>query len=277
MSFRLTIEPGRTEKNYWQDLWRYRELFYILSWRDIRVRYKQTAVGAAWSIIRPLLTMIIMVFAFGRMAGVENFTPNVKYPIVVFSALLPWQFFSTALSESSNSLIANTNLVSKVYFPRIIIPAASVITSMVDFLISFAILVVMIAWYRYLPPWQVVFLPLYILLAFLASFGIGLYITALNVKYRDFRYIVPFIVQFGLYLSPVGYSSLMVAKKFGPTARFWYSLNPMVGIADGFRWSIAGEPFYLPSLLMSLAVTFIFMWIGIRYFRRTEKTFADNI
>jgi lipopolysaccharide transport system permease protein len=272
----MIIEAGTTEKNYWRDLWRYRELFYILSWRDLRVRYKQTVIGTAWSVLRPLLTMIVFVFAFGRMAGLAKGSP-VPYPLVVFSGLLPWQFFSTAMSEASSSLIGNANLVSKVYFPRIIIPASSVITSLVDFLITFALLVIMMIFYRYLPSWPVFFLPFFILLAFLASFGIGIYITALNVKYRDFRYIVPFIVQFGLYVSPVGYSSARVAKEFGDTARFWYSINPMVGIADGFRWCIVGEPLYMPGLMLSLLVTAFFLVMGIRYFRRTEKTFSDII
>jgi lipopolysaccharide transport system permease protein len=276
MPSEMIIEAGTTEKNYWKDLWHYRELFYILSWRDIRVRYKQTVIGATWSVIRPLLTMVIFVFAFGRMGGLAK-ASNVPYPLLVFSGLLPWQFFSTALSEASGSLIGNANLVSKVYFPRIIIPASSVITSLVDFLITFCLLVIMIIFYRYVPSWQVLFLPFFILLAFFASFGIGLYITALNVKFRDFRYIVPFVVQLGLYISPIGYSSSRVAKEFGERVRFWYSLNPMVGIADGFRWCIVGEPLYIPGLLLSIAVTIFFLFIGIRYFRKTEKTFSDNI
>ncbi len=272
----LIIEPGRSEKNYWKDLWNYRELFYILSWRDIKVRYKQTVIGAAWSVIRPLLTMAVFVFAFGRVGGLAK-DSVIPYPLLVFCGLLPWQFFSTALSEASNSLIGNSNLISKVYFPRIIVPASSVITSLVDFLISFALLVIMMFIYRYQPPVQVFFLPLFILLALLASFGIGLYITALNVKYRDFRYIVPFIVQLGLYVSPVGYSSAKIQQEFGETARFWYSLNPMAGVIDGFRWCITGEPLYGKGILLSVTVTVIFLWIGIRYFRKTEKGFADVI
>lgn len=272
----IIIKPGLTEKNYWRDLWRYRELFYILSWRDIKVRYKQTVVGAAWAIIRPLLTMVVFVFAFGHMAGLAK-ESTVQYPLVVFSALLPWQFFSTALSEASNSLIGNSNLVSKVYFPRVIIPASSVITSLIDFLITFGLLVLLMVRYWYCPPVQVFYLPFFIILSLLASLGIGLYVTALNVKYRDFRYIVPFIVQLGIYVCPVGYSSMKVAKEFGPTARLWYSLNPMVGIIDGFRWCLVNEPMYWPGFALSVVVTGLFLIIGIRYFRKTEKSFADHI
>jgi lipopolysaccharide transport system permease protein len=272
----LVIEPGRSEKNYWKDLWRYRELFYILSWRDVKVRYKQTVIGAAWGILRPLLTMLVFVFAFGRVGGLAKET-HVPYTLLVFSALLPWQFFSTALSESSNSLITNANLVSKVYFPRVIVPASSVITSLVDFLISFGLLVIIMVIYLYRPPIQVFLLPFFIVLSLFASLGIGLYLTALNVKYRDFRYIVPFIVQLGIYISPVGYSSSKIESTFGQQVRFWYSLNPMVGVIDGFRWCLLGEALYWPGLLLSLLITALFLFIGIRYFRKTEKTFADNI
>jgi lipopolysaccharide transport system permease protein len=269
----LIIEPGRTEKNYWHDLWLFRELFYILSWRDIKVRYKQTVIGAAWSVLRPLLTMIIFTVIFGRIAKLptEGAAP---YAIMVYAAMLPWQFFANALSEASNSLVGNTNLITKIYFPRMIIPASSVIVSFVDFAISFGLMLILFAWYHFLPPLQILFLPLFIILAFLASFGISLYITALNVKYRDFRYIIPFIVQFGLYVSPVGFSSSIVPEKW----RMLYSLNPMVGVIDGFRWSILGEQkMYWPGFLVSCGVIALFCYIGVRYFRKTEKTFADNI
>lgn len=275
MSETLIIEAKASEKNYWKDIWRYRELFYILSWRDIKVRYKQTVIGAAWGVIRPVLTMIVFVFV-GRLGGLAKET-IVPYPLLIFTALLPWQFFSTALSESGNSLVSNSNLISKVYFPRIIVPASSVITSLVDFLITFVLLVMLMFFYSYLPPLKILFLPLFVILAFITAFGIGLYITALNVKYRDFRFIVPFIIQFGLYVSPVPYSSQMVGEKFGETVRFWYSLNPMVGVIDGFRWCILGEPLYWQGLLLSIAVTVFFLLVGIRYFRKTEKTFADNL
>jgi lipopolysaccharide transport system permease protein len=269
----LIIEPGRSEKNYWNDLWRYRELFYILSWRDIKVRYKQTVFGAAWSILRPLLTMIIFTVLFGRIAKLPP-EGSAPYAIMVYAAMLPWQFFANSLSESSNSLVGNTNLITKIYFPRMIIPVSSVIVSLVDFAISFGLMLLLFAWYHFLPSWQIVFLPFFIILAFLASFGIGLYITALNVKYRDFRYIIPFIVQFGLYVSPVGFSSSVVPAKW----RLPYSLNPIVGVIDGFRWCILGEKtMYWPGFLISCAVIAICCVVGIRYFRKTEKTFADNI
>jgi lipopolysaccharide transport system permease protein len=269
---RIIIEPGRSEKNYWRDLWLFRELFYILSWRDIKVRYKQTVIGAAWSIIRPLLTTIIFTLVFSRVAKLGA-PAGVPYSIMVFAGMLPWQFFASALSEASNSLIGNANLVSKVYFPRMIIPASSIITSLVDFAISFLILVAMMGFYQYLPDVKIVLLPLFILLALVAAFGVGLYITALNVKYRDFRYVIPFIVQIGLYITPVGFSSSIVPAQW----RLIYSLNPMVGVVDGFRWCIIGEPLYWPGLGMSILITLLFLWIGIVYFRKTEKSFADNI
>jgi lipopolysaccharide transport system permease protein len=277
MEFELVIEPGRAERNYWKDLYRFRELFFILSWRDIKVRYKQTVIGAAWGIIRPLLTMLIFSVVFGRVAKMADPAAHYPYTLLVFAGLLPWQFFSTALSESSLSLIGNSNLISKVYFPRMIVPASSVITSLVDFGISFGILLVMMIIYRYLPPIQILLLPLLILLTLMLSLGAGLYVTALNVKYRDFRYIVPFIVQIGVYITPVGYSSERIAQRFSERARFWYSLNPAVGIIDGFRWCILGERLYWPGLLLSVLVTSFFVWLGTWYFRRTEKTFADNI
>lgn len=268
----IIIEAGRSERNYWKDIWRYRELFYILSWRDIKVRYKQTVIGAAWSIVRPVLTTIIFTIVFSRVAKL-GYSGAAPYALMVYAGMLPWQFFSNALTEASNSLIGNTNLISKVYFPRLIVPASSVITSMVDFAISFGILLVMLVIYQFMPPVQILLLPLFIILAFLAAFGTGLYITALNVKYRDFRYIIPFIVQFGLYITPVGFASSNIPSKW----RLLYSLNPMVGIIDGFRWCILGDDMYWPGFLVSTAVIMFFLWLGIWYFRRTEKSFADNI
>jgi len=268
----LILKAGSSEKNYWKDLWRFRELFYILSWRDIKVRYKQTVLGAAWSIIRPLLTTIVFTVVFNKIAKLQN-PGNAPYALMVFAGMLPWQFFSNALSESSNSLIGNANLITKVYFPRMIIPASSVITSMVDFAISFLILVAMCCWYQYLPSWHIIFLPLFILIAFFCAFGVGLYLTAVNVKYRDFRYIIPFIIQFGLYITPVGFSSSVVGERW----KFLYSLNPMVGVIDGFRWCILGDSMSLSSLLISLTTTLLFLILGLFYFRKMEKTFADNI
>ena len=270
----LVIEAGRTEKHYWQDLWRFRELFYILSWRDIKVRYKQTAIGALWSIIRPLLTMIIFTVVFRSIANVPAGL-HAPYGLMVYAGLLPWTFFSTALSEASNSLITNSNLISKVYFPRLIVPTASVITSLVDFLISFVLMFGLYAWYGYPPDWHILVLPLFLLLAFLASMGIGLFITALNVKYRDFRYIVPFIVQFGLYVSPVAFNSNIIPEKW----RVIFSVNPMVGVIDGFRWCLlqGEQALHWDSIALSCAVTLLFLWIGVRQFRRMEKSFADII
>jgi lipopolysaccharide transport system permease protein len=271
--FDIIIEQGRSERNYWKDLWRFRELFYILSWRDIKVRYKQTVIGAAWAIIRPLLTMIVFTFVFGKVAKLPS-EGNAPYALMVFAGLLPWQFFSSSLTEASNSLIGNTNLITKVYFPRLIIPASAVITSFVDFAISFGLLVLMMIGYQYTPSWQIVFLPIFLLLAFVTSFGVSLYLTALNVKYRDFRYIIPFIVQFGLYVSPVGFSSTIVPDQW----RFLYACNPMVSVIDGFRWCILGEAnLQWDMLAISMVVTAFFLVIGIRYFRKTEKSFADNI
>lgn len=276
--FDLILEPGSAERHYWMDLWRYRELFYILAWRDVSVRYKQTAIGVAWALIQPLLTMIVMTVIFGRVAGLpsEGASP---YAVMVFAAMLPWQFFSTSLSSASQSLVGNSQLISKVYFPRMIIPASSVIVSFVDFLISFVILVAMMVWYQFWPDWRIVTLPAFMALAFLAAIGPGLFITALNVKYRDFRYVIPFIVQFGLYISPVGFSSSVIRERFGDGIFLLYSMNPMVGVIDGFRWAILGgeSAIYWPGFALSMALVLTCLVIGICYFRKTEKTFADII
>jgi len=273
-SFEIIIEPGRLEKNYWKDLWRYKELFYVLTWRDIKVRYKQTVIGVAWAVIRPLLTMIIFSVVFGKLAKLPS-VGNAPYPIMVFAALIPWQFVSTALSECSNSLIGNSNLISKIYFPRIIIPTSAIITSFIDMFISFVLLIILMFYYHFVPSWQFVFLPIFIILGFFAAFGFGILLTALNVKYRDFRYIIPFIVQLGLYISPVGFNSSIIPEKW----KLIYSINPMVGIIDGFRWSIIGgaTDYNLISLWLSFIVILLFTYLGIRYFRKTEKAFADYI
>jgi len=271
---KLIIEAGRTERHYWRDLWRYRELFYFLAWRDILVRYKQTVIGIAWAILRPFLTMVVFTVVFGRFAKLPA-DGNVPYAIMVYAAMLPWQFFSSAFTEASNSLIGNANLISKVYFPRLIIPTSSVITSFVDFLISAFVLVGIMFWYQFIPTWRVVTLPLFSLIAFTASMGAGLWLTALNVKYRDIRYIVPFIAQFGLYISPVGFSSNIVPEQF----RLLYSLNPMVGVIDGFRWAILGEAsqIYWPGFALSLLMIVALLISGIIFFRKTERSFADII
>jgi lipopolysaccharide transport system permease protein len=248
-------------------------LFYFLAWRDILVRYKQTAIGVAWSVLRPLLTMVVFTLVFSKLAKLPS--DDVPYPILVFAALLPWQFFANAFTEAGNSLISNASMISKVYFPRLVIPASAVIVSFVDFLISGVILIALMVWYGYLPDWRIVTLPFFILIAFAAAMGAGLWIAALNVKYRDFRYVIPFVVQLGLYISPVGFSSAVVPDQW----RLLYSLNPMVGVIDGFRWSILGGsyPFYWPGLLLSLSLVIAVFVTGIIYFRRTEKSFADVI
>ena len=277
MEQRLIIEAGRAERQYWRDLWRYRELFYFLAWRDILVRYKQTTVGIAWSLIRPFLTLVVLTVVFGKLGKMPS--GGVPYPLLVLCGLLPWQFFSTALSESGNSLVTNSNLISKVYFPRLIVPASSVITSFVDFLISAVFLIGLMFWYHFVPPATILLLPLFVVLAFAASFGVGLWIAALMVEYRDFRFIVPFIVQFGLYISPVGFLSSVVSERFGEHYRLLYSLNPVVGVIDGFRWCLLGgqNTLYSPGLLMSVLGTGLMLATGIWYFRKTERTFADVI
>lgn len=270
---KLVIEAGQTERQYWQDIWRYRELFYFLAWRDILVRYKQTAIGLAWALIRPFLTMVVFTVVFGNLAKLPS--EGVPYPILVFAAMLPWQFFANALSESSNSLISNANLISKVYFPRLIVPTSTVIVSFVDFMVSGMIMLGLMAWYNFVPDWRILTLPFFILVAFAAAMGVGLWLAALNVEYRDFRYIVPFIVQFGLYISPVGFSSSIVPQKW----RLLYSLNPMVSVIDGFRWAILGgeSKLYLPGFSLSLGLVALLLVTGIWYFRKMERTFADVI
>ena len=270
----IVIEAGRRERNYWLDLWRYRELFRVLAWRDLSVRYKQTVIGVLWALIRPVLTMLVFTVIFGQLARLPS-VGTAPYPLMVLAGILPWTFFSTGLSEASNSLVNNANLISKVYFPRLIVPTATVVVALVDFLISFSILVLMMAWYQFLPGWQILVLPVFLLLAFFTSVGPALWITALNVKYRDFRYIITFIVQFGLYVSPVGFCSSVVPEEW----RLLYSLNPMVGVIDGFRWCILGgqTELYTPGLAMSVGVTAFFLWFGIQRFRKMENSFADLI
>ena len=270
----LVIEPGQGIKKYWQELWRYRELFVFLAWRDILVRYKQTIIGIAWSVLRPLLTMIVFTVIFGRLAKLPS-EGGAPYPIMVFAAMLPWQLFANALTETSNSLISNAGMISKVYFPRLIVPASAVIVGLVDFLTSFALLVFLMVWYQFIPGWNLFLLPLFLLLALVTALGFGVWLAALNVRYRDFRYIVPFIVQLGLYISPVGFSSSIVPDEW----RLIYSLNPMVGVIDGFRWAILGDAsnIYLPGLFLSIGLSFTVLVLGLRYFRATERTFADVI
>jgi len=268
----LVLEAGRAERAYWRDLWHYRELFAILAWRDLAVRYKQTVIGAAWAVIRPLLTMIIFTVIFGVVAKLptEGAAP---YPIMVYAAMLPWFLFSSILSEASNSLVANSNLIGKVYFPRLIVPCATIVVSLVDFAVSLVLLVGMMAVFQFWPDWRVVFLPFFILLAILAALGPALFMTAMNVKYRDFRFILPFIVQFGLYATPVGFSSSVIPDEW----RLLYSVNPMVGVIDGFRWCLLGgeADIYWPGFALSVTLVFVFLFIGVSFFRKSERTFAD--
>jgi lipopolysaccharide transport system permease protein len=274
MSEQIIIEAGRHELNYWRDLWRYRELFRVLAWRDLAVRYKQTVIGIAWALVRPLVTMSIFTVIFGRIAKLPS-DGTAPYPLMVFAGMLPWTFFATGLSEASNSLVNSANLISKVYFPRLIVPTATVVVAFADFLITFAMLVVLMAWFNFWPNWRLLLLPVFILLAFTASMGPALWLAALNVKYRDFRYIVPFIAQFGLYVSPVGFSSTVVPEEW----RLAYSLNPMVGVIDGFRWCILNgqSSLYLPGLALGFCVAASFFWFGLHRFREAEKSFADLI
>lgn len=269
----LIIEPGRGISHYWRDLWQYRELFYFLAWRDLLVRYKQTAIGIAWSVLRPFLTMVVFTIVFSKLAKLPS--EGVPYPVLVYAAMLPWQFFANTFTDSSNSLIDNQNLLSKVYFPRIIVPASSVIVALVDFAISLVILAGLLLWYGFIPDWRIILLPLFLLQAILFAFGAGLWISALNVQFRDFRYVVPFLVQFGLYISPVGFSSSIVPEQW----RLLYALNPMAGVIEGFRWAITGKAslLYLPGYLLSVMIIFCILISGFWWFRRMERSFADVV
>ena len=269
----LVIEAGHTEKQYWQDIWGYRELFYFLAWRDILVRYKQTAIGIAWALIQPFMTMVVFTVVFGNLAKLPS--EGVPYPILVFAGMLPWQFFANSLGNCSNSLVNNSNLIAKVYFPRLIVPASALVVCFVDFLVAGMVLLGLMIWYDFVPSIRIITLPLFIAIAFTIALGVGLWFASLNVKYRDFRYLVPFITQFGLYISPVGFSSSVIP----PQWRLLYSLNPMVSVIDGFRWAILGgeSTLYFPGFILSVTLVILFLVSGIWYFRRMEKTFADVI
>jgi len=270
----LVLEAGRADRQYWQDLWRYRELLFILAWRDVSVRYKQTAVGIVWAFIRPFITLVVFTVVFGHIAKVQT-NPNIPYALIVIGGLLPWTLFSTVLGDASNSVISNSNLISKVYFPRMIVPLATVLIAVIDFCVSLSILVALMIWYGFMPGWQILLLPAFVLLTVLASLGPAIWAAAIVVKYRDFRFVVPFALQFGLYVSPVGFPSSVVPEQW----RLLYNLNPMAGIIDGFRWCIVGgeSPIYLPGFLLGLGVTAFFLWLGISTFRRIERGFADMI
>lgn len=274
----LTIEPGRSFRNYWSDLWRYRELFYVLAWREVVVRYKQTVAGVAWAVVQPVMSMVIMAVIFGGVAGLPS-EGDAPYAVMVFAAMLPWQFFSNSLTSASQGIISNSNLISKIYFPRLIIPGSYVVVSLVDFLVAGSILFPIMFWFQFWPTWRVLTLPLFVALAILAALGPGLFITAVIVRYRDLRFIIPFIIQFGLYVSPVAYSTSVIRAKFGETLFLLYSLNPMVGVIDGFRWALLGgdSALYWPGFLISIVLAAVFCVVGLLYFRKKERVFADLI
>ncbi len=268
----LVIEAGRSSRHYWTDLWRFRELLGFLAWRDVKVRYKQTVLGLLWALIQPAVTLAVFTFIFGKLAGMP--AGHAPYPLLVLCGLLPWQLFSAAFSNASGSLVANTHLISKIYFPRLIVPLSSIAVALIDFAVVLALLAGMCAWWHFVPDWRILFLPLFIVLALLTALGTGLWLTALTVKYRDFRFVVPFLLQVGLFLSPVGFSSTNL-----PNWRLLYSVNPMVGIIDGFRWCLLhGEPaLQISTLAVSTGMTLALLCSGLWYFRQTERTFADVI
>ncbi len=270
----LVLEAGRSERTYWADLWRYRELFAILAWRDVAVQYKQTLIGVVWAVIRPALTMVVFTVVFGRVAGLPS-EGSVPYPLLVMGGMLPWFLMSTILGNGSNSLVQNGNLISKVYFPRLIVPVASSMVALVDFLLGVVMLFAMMVWFRFLPGWQLLLLPLFVGLSVLAALGPALIMASMNIKYRDFRFIVPFLIQFGLYVSPVGFSSAVVPDKW----RVLYALNPAVAVIDGFRWCMLGGQTRLdmPTLVIGLGVILTLLTVGIRMFRAAEKSFADLV
>jgi len=253
-------------------LWEYRELLYFLVWRDIKVRYKQTALGAAWAILQPVMTMVVFSIFFGRLAKVPS--DGVPYPIFAYVALLPWQLFAFALSESSNSLVASQNLITKVYFPRLVIPISSVLAGLVDFAIAFVILLAMMLYYGIVPTAAMALLPLFLLFAVATALSVGLWLSALNVKYRDVRYTIPFLTQFWMFATPVAYPSSLVPEKW----RALYGLNPMAGVVEGFRWALLGKS-HAPGPLLGVSVAAVVVLLigGLRYFRKTESTFADVV
>lgn len=271
--YELTIEPGRADRRYFRDLWLYRELFQVLAWRDISVRYKQTVFGIVWALLRPFLTMVVFSILFGRLARLPS--QGVPYPLLVYAGMLPWTFFATALADSSNSLVSNSNLISKVFFPRMIVPIAAIMVAVIDLLIGLALLAVLMLWFAYAPPIQILLLPAFIFMAFLASLGPALWVTSMNVKYRDFRYLIPFVVQFGLYVSPVGFSAKIIPNQW----QYLYSLNPMVAVIEGFRWCILGgdNSLSIASLFIALGVISVTLYLGASQFRKIEKSFADLI
>lgn len=268
----LVLEAGRADAHYWRDLWRYRELLGFLAWRDIQVRYKQTVLGAAWALLQPAITLVVFTYVFGRLAHMPS--GDVPYPLLVMAGLLPWQLFANALSNASGSLVSNTHLISKVYFPRLVVPLSALAVALIDFLIVALLYVGLSAWFNFWPDWRALLLPLFTLLGLLAALGAGLWLTALTVRFRDFRFIVPFLLQVGVFLSPVGFSTSTV-----PNWRLLFSLNPMVAVIDGFRWCLlrGHQELYLPTLFIGLGVAVFLLITGLWYFRRTERGFADMI
>lgn len=267
------IEAGYRDSRYLPELWRYRELFFFLAWRDILVRYKQTAVGVAWALIKAVVTLIVLTVVFERVAKLPS--GGIPYPLLVFAAILPWQFFSGALTDCSNSLVSNVELISKIYFPRLIVPGSAMIVSLVDFAVSCVVLALLLGWYGFAPDLRILALPLLVLLAVALTFGASLWFAALTAQYRDFRFIVGLIAQLGLYISPVGFSSSVVPQEW----RLLYSLNPLVGVIDGFRWAIlrGAVDLYWPALAVSMAAAVLLVVSGLHYFRRAERRLADVI
>jgi lipopolysaccharide transport system permease protein len=269
----VVIEAGRSDAHYWRDLWRYRELLYFIARRDIAVRYKQAVLGIAWAVLRPLAAMVVFTLIFGRIAKLPS--DGAPYSLLVFTGMVPWFFFAAALSDSSNSLLANVNLLTKVYFPRLLVPVAAIGAPLMDLLIGMVLLVLLMLWLGYPPTLRVFALPAFMLLAYCAALGLGLWFAALNVKYRDFQFVVPFLIQFGLYASPIGFSSSLVPEGW----RLLFSLNPMVSVIDGFRWALLGEPFSIhpDALLLTVFVIALVLAGGLWFFRRTERALADVI
>jgi lipopolysaccharide transport system permease protein len=269
----VVLEPGKSDKHYWSDVFQYRDLFWVLARRDVSVRYKQTVIGILWAVLRPLLTMLVFTLIFGKIAKLPS--EGVPYSLLVFTGMIPWFFFSSSVTESSSSLVANSNLLSKVYFPRILVPLSSILVAAMDFIIGMALLVMMLLYFGYMPTWRLLSIPIFLSVAFAAAAGIGLLFSALNVKYRDFQFIVPFVVQFGLYLSPVGFASSVVPENW----QLAYALNPMVGVIDGFRWALLGDAFQIrwDVQLISVSIAVILLGSGTWFFRRFERGIADVI
>ncbi|OYW37367.1 MAG: phosphate ABC transporter permease [Hydrogenophilales bacterium 12-61-10] len=269
----IVLEPGKIDKHYWKDVFQYRDLFWVLARRDVSVRYKQTVIGILWAVLRPLLTMLVFTLIFGKIAKLPS--EGVPYSLLVFTGMIPWFFFASSVTESSNSLVTNANLLSKVYFPRILVPLSSVLVAAMDFAIGMVLLAMMLLYFGFMPSWRLLTIPFFLAVAFSAASGIGLLFSALNVKYRDFQFIVPFVVQFGLYLSPVGFSSSVVPEKW----QLVYALNPMVGVIDGFRWAMLGDAFLIrwDIQLISVSIAVILLGSGTWFFRRFERGIADVI